>query len=162
MRKEFTKAKVTFDQVISCHHNYVSEERYDGVDLLVTRKGAIRAGSGDFGIIPGSMGTGSYIVRGLGNAAAFNSASHGAGRRMSRNAAKKRFTARRPGGPDRAASSAARTRAWWTRSRARTSPSNGHRAAAGPGRGGREAEAGGLREGLSGPFGVRGGRPSEL
>ena len=60
------------------------------MDLLVTRKGAIRAGSGDYGIIPGSMGTGSYIVRGLGNAASFNSASHGAGRRMSRNAAKKR------------------------------------------------------------------------
>jgi tRNA-splicing ligase RtcB len=94
VRKEFRKAKVTFDQVISCHHNYVAEERYEGVDLLVTRKGAIRAGGGDYGIIPGSMGTGSYIVRGLGNAAAFNSASHGAGRRMSRNAAKKRFTTR--------------------------------------------------------------------
>lgn len=94
LRREFRKAKVTFDQVISCHHNYVSEERYDGMDLLVTRKGAIRAGSGDLGIIPGSMGTGSYIVRGLGNEAAFNSASHGAGRRMSRNAAKKRFTTR--------------------------------------------------------------------
>ncbi|WP_328915375.1 MULTISPECIES: RtcB family protein [unclassified Streptomyces] len=94
LRREFRKAKVTFDQVISCHHNYVSEERYDGMDLLVTRKGAIRAGSGDLGIIPGSMGTGSYIVRGLGNAAAFNSASHGAGRKMSRNAAKKRFTTR--------------------------------------------------------------------
>ncbi|MFJ9843870.1 RtcB family protein [Kitasatospora sp. NPDC101155] len=92
VRREFRKAKVTFDEVISCHHNYVSEERYDGVDLLVTRKGAIRAGSGDYGIIPGSMGTGSYIVRGLGNEAAFNSASHGAGRKMSRNAAKKRFT----------------------------------------------------------------------
>ncbi|MFG2910621.1 RtcB family protein [Kitasatospora sp. NPDC048286] len=92
VRREFTKAEVAFDEVISCHHNYVSEERYDGVDLLVTRKGAIRAGSGDLGIIPGSMGTGSYIVRGLGNAASFNSASHGAGRKMSRNAAKKRFT----------------------------------------------------------------------
>ncbi|MFJ3792956.1 RtcB family protein [Kitasatospora sp. NPDC090091] len=92
LRREFAKAKVTFDEVISCHHNYVAEERYDGVDLLVTRKGAIRAGSGDYGIIPGSMGTGSYIVRGLGNEAAFNSASHGAGRKMSRNAAKKRFT----------------------------------------------------------------------
>ncbi|MFJ9952014.1 RtcB family protein [Kitasatospora sp. NPDC091207] len=92
VRREFPKAKVGFDQVISCHHNYVAEERYDGVDLLVTRKGAIRAGAGDFGIIPGSMGTGSYIVRGLGNEAAFNSASHGAGRKMSRNAAKKRFT----------------------------------------------------------------------
>ena len=77
-----------------CHHNYVAEERYDGMDLLVTRKGAIRAGSGEYGIIPGSMGTGSYIVKGLGNAASFNSASHGAGRKMSRNAAKKRFSTR--------------------------------------------------------------------
>lgn len=94
VRGEFRKAKVTFDAVISCHHNYVAEERYEGVDLLVTRKGAIRAGSGDLGIIPGSMGTGSYIVRGLGNPFAFNSASHGAGRKMSRNAAKKRFSTR--------------------------------------------------------------------
>ncbi|MFE4367489.1 RtcB family protein [Streptomyces sp. NPDC056835] len=92
VRKEFKKARVIFDQVISCHHNYVAEERYEGMDLLVTRKGAIRAGSGDFGIIPGSMGTGSYIVKGLGNEASFNSASHGAGRRMSRNAAKRRFS----------------------------------------------------------------------
>lgn len=83
---------VRFDDVISCHHNYVSEEHYDGVELLVTRKGAIRAGAGDLGIIPGSMGTGSYIVRGLGNAASFRSAAHGAGRRMSRTAARKRFT----------------------------------------------------------------------
>ncbi|MEZ0069177.1 tRNA-splicing ligase RtcB [Streptacidiphilus sp. MAP12-20] len=94
VRREFAKAKVTFDDVISCHHNYVAEETYDGEELLVTRKGAIRAGSGDFGIIPGSMGTGSYIVRGLGNDAAFNSASHGAGRKMSRTAAKKRFGVR--------------------------------------------------------------------
>ncbi|WP_327681557.1 RtcB family protein [Streptomyces sp. NBC_00467] len=92
VRREFRKAKVSFDPVISCHHNYVAEERYEGMDLLVTRKGAIRAGSGDFGIIPGSMGTGSYIVKGLGNEKSFNSASHGAGRRMSRNAAKKRFS----------------------------------------------------------------------
>ncbi|WP_158887639.1 RtcB family protein [Amycolatopsis anabasis] len=84
---------VRFDDAISCHHNYVAEEHYDGVDLLVTRKGAIRAGSGDLGIIPGSMGTGSYIVRGLGNESSFESASHGAGRRMSRNKAKKMFTA---------------------------------------------------------------------
>ncbi|MFG3349646.1 RtcB family protein [Streptomyces sp. NPDC048018] len=94
MRREFRKAKVTFDPVISCHHNYVAEERYEGMDLLVTRKGAIRAGSGDLGIIPGSMGTSSFIVKGLGNEAAFNSASHGAGRRMSRSAAKRRFTVR--------------------------------------------------------------------
>jgi len=94
VRKEFKKARVAFESVISCHHNYVAEERYEGVDLLVTRKGAIRAGSGEFGIIPGSMGTGSYIVKGLGNEDAFNSASHGAGRKMSRNAAKKRFSTR--------------------------------------------------------------------
>ncbi|MBO7941054.1 RtcB family protein [Streptomyces sp. S9] len=94
IRKEFKKARPAFDTEISCHHNYVAEERYDGMDLLVTRKGAIRAGSGEFGIIPGSMGTSSYIVKGLGNEKAFNSASHGAGRRMSRTAAKRRFTVR--------------------------------------------------------------------
>ncbi|MFB7030799.1 MULTISPECIES: RtcB family protein [unclassified Streptomyces] len=94
VRREFRKARVAFEPVISCHHNYVAEERYEGMDMLVTRKGAIRAGSGEFGIIPGSMGTGSYIVKGLGNAASFNSASHGAGRKMSRSAAKRRFTTR--------------------------------------------------------------------
>jgi tRNA-splicing ligase RtcB (3'-phosphate/5'-hydroxy nucleic acid ligase) len=94
IRKEFKKARVTFEQEISCHHNYVAEERYDGMDLLVTRKGAIRAGAGDYGIIPGSMATGTYIVKGLGNTAAFNSASHGAGRRLSRNAAKRRYSTR--------------------------------------------------------------------
>ncbi|MEU9412135.1 RtcB family protein [Streptomyces sp. NPDC048281] len=94
IRKEFKKAKPSFEPEISAHHNYVAEERYDGMDLLVTRKGAIRAGSGEFGIIPGSMGTGSYIVKGLGNPLSFNSASHGAGRRMSRNAAKRRFSTR--------------------------------------------------------------------
>jgi tRNA-splicing ligase RtcB (3'-phosphate/5'-hydroxy nucleic acid ligase) len=83
---------VEFGEPISCHHNYVAEETYGGVDVLVTRKGAIRAGRGDLGIIPGSMGTGSYIVRGKGNQDAFCSASHGAGRRMSRAQAKKRFT----------------------------------------------------------------------
>ncbi|SDH87897.1 tRNA-splicing ligase RtcB [Sinosporangium album] len=83
---------IAFEPEISCHHNYVAEETYDGVDVLVTRKGAIRAGSGDLGIIPGSMATGTYIVEGLGNESSFNSASHGAGRRMSRNKAKKTFT----------------------------------------------------------------------
>jgi len=76
---------------ISCHHNYVAEEVHYGDDLLVTRKGAIRAGRGELGIIPGSMGTKSYIVRGLGNPASFESASHGAGRRMSRTEARRRF-----------------------------------------------------------------------
>jgi tRNA-splicing ligase RtcB (3'-phosphate/5'-hydroxy nucleic acid ligase) len=88
----FTGKRVRWDDVISCHHNYVAEETYDGVELLVTRKGAIRAGEGDLGIIPGSMATGTYIVRGLGNERAFNSASHGAGRTMSRTRAKKSFT----------------------------------------------------------------------
>ncbi|WP_445528294.1 RtcB family protein [Streptomyces cyslabdanicus] len=94
IRREFKKAKPTFEMEVSCHHNYVAEERYEGMDLLVTRKGAIRAGAGDLGIIPGSMGTATYIVKGLGNEKAFNSASHGAGRRMSRNAAKRRFSTR--------------------------------------------------------------------
>jgi len=83
---------VRFGESIRCHHNYVSEETYDGVDLLITRKGAISTQGGRLGIIPGSMGTGSYIVKGLGNEAAFCSASHGAGRRMSRGAAKRQFT----------------------------------------------------------------------
>ncbi|RNL86772.1 RtcB family protein [Halostreptopolyspora alba] len=90
MRRMFPR--VVFHDWISCHHNYVAEERYDGVDVLVTRKGAIRAGEGELGIIPGSMATGSYIVRGLGEPASFNSASHGAGRRMSRNKAKRTYT----------------------------------------------------------------------
>lgn len=85
--------RIGFEDPIRCHHNYVAVEAYDGLELLVTRKGAIRAGAGDLGVIPGSMGTGSYIVRGLGNRASYQSASHGAGRRMSRNQARKRFTA---------------------------------------------------------------------
>jgi tRNA-splicing ligase RtcB len=86
--------RVTFADPISCHHNYVAEEVHFGDELLVTRKGAIRAGRGELGIIPGSMGTKSYIVRGLGNPRSFESASHGAGRRMSRTEARKRFTLR--------------------------------------------------------------------
>lgn len=90
--EEFPTRAVRFAEPVSCHHNYVAEEEVDGEPMLVTRKGAIRAGLGELGLIPGSMGTGSYVVRGLGNAASFQSASHGAGRRMSRNAAKRRFT----------------------------------------------------------------------
>lgn len=86
----FPQAK--FGDEVHCHHNYVAEECHFGEDVLVTRKGAIRAGAGDLGIIPGSMGTRSYIVRGLGNPQSFESASHGAGRRMSRAAAKRKFT----------------------------------------------------------------------
>ena len=84
---------IAFEAPIKCHHNYVAVETYDDLELIVTRKGAIRAGAGDLGVIPGSMGTGSYIVRGLGNPASYESASHGAGRRMSRGAARRQFTA---------------------------------------------------------------------
>jgi tRNA-splicing ligase RtcB len=77
---------------VNCHHNYVAREAHYGKEVLVTRKGAVRARRGDLGIIPGSMGARSYIVRGLGNEASFTSCSHGAGRAMSRTAAKKRFT----------------------------------------------------------------------
>lgn len=83
---------VTFDDEINCHHNYVAEEIIDGRNMIVTRKGAISAKKGELALIPGSMATGSYIVRGLGNDASFQSASHGAGRKMSRGEAKRRFT----------------------------------------------------------------------
>jgi tRNA-splicing ligase RtcB len=92
IRKAFRN--VRFEAPISCHHNYVAEEHHFGEDVLVTRKGAIRAGAGELGIIPGSMGARSFIVRGKGNALSFESASHGAGRRMSRGQAKKSFTVR--------------------------------------------------------------------
>ena len=83
---------VRFADPVHCHHNYVAEEVHFGEEVLVTRKGAIRAGKGELGIVPGSMGTRSYVVRGLGNPQSFESASHGAGRRMSRSEAKRRFT----------------------------------------------------------------------
>jgi len=79
-------------QAINCHHNYVARERHYGQNVLVTRKGAVRAQVGDMGIIPGSMGARSYIVRGKGNRESFMSCSHGAGRAMSRGEAKRRFT----------------------------------------------------------------------
>jgi len=77
---------------VNCHHNYVTRERHGGREVYVTRKGAVRAGAGDLGIIPGSMGARSYIVRGRGSAESYESCSHGAGRAMSRNEAKRRFT----------------------------------------------------------------------
>ena len=80
------------DLAVNCHHNYTARETHFGEEVLVTRKGAVRAGRGELGIIPGSMGARSYIVRGLGNAESFESCSHGAGRTMSRAAARKRFT----------------------------------------------------------------------
>src|SRR5205085_1217058 len=79
-------------EAVNCHHNYVTRERHGGVDLLVTRKGAVRAGRGEMGIIPGSMGARTYVVRGKGNPESFESCSHGAGRAMSRHEAKRRFS----------------------------------------------------------------------
>ena len=78
--------------IVNCHHNYVEREHHFGHNVWVTRKGAVRARDGEFGIIPGSMGTRSYIVRGKGNLDSFHSCSHGAGRAMSRGEAKRRFT----------------------------------------------------------------------
>ena len=79
-------------QAVNCHHNYVTREHHYGADVLVTRKGAVRARVGELGIIPGSMGARSYIVRGRGHPESFTSCSHGAGRAMSRTAAKRRFS----------------------------------------------------------------------
>jgi tRNA-splicing ligase RtcB len=79
-------------EAINCHHNYVQKENHFGENVLVTRKGAVRAAKGVMGIIPGSMGAKSFIVRGRGNAESFDSCSHGAGRLMSRTEAKKTFT----------------------------------------------------------------------
>lgn len=84
---------IAFDTyVINCHHNYVAQENHFGQSVYVTRKGAVSAKKDEFGIIPGSMGTQSFIVRGLGNKESFHSCSHGAGRVMSRNQAKKLIT----------------------------------------------------------------------
>ena len=79
-------------EAVNCHHNYVQKEHHYGADVYVTRKGAVRAGKGDMGIIPGSMGARSYIVRGLGNPESFESCSHGAGRSMSRSEARRCFS----------------------------------------------------------------------
>nr|WP_307815858.1 RtcB family protein [Myceligenerans indicum] len=96
VREEFSDRDaddvLRFDEGVNVHHNYVARERIDGAELIVTRKGAIRAGRGDLGLIPGSMGTGSFVVRGLGNPRSYWSASHGAGRKMSRSRAKREFT----------------------------------------------------------------------
>ncbi len=85
-------AFTTTEEAVNCHHNYVAREHHYGEDVYVTRKGAVRARSGDLGIIPGSMGARSFIVRGKGQPESFCSCSHGAGRVMSRTEAKKQFT----------------------------------------------------------------------
>ncbi|HKE93732.1 MAG TPA: RtcB family protein, partial [Povalibacter sp.] len=92
VRTVIAKPFETHVEAVNCHHNYVSREHHYGENVLVTRKGAVRARRGEMGIIPGSMGTRSYIVRGLGNEESFHSCSHGAGRKMSRNEARRRFT----------------------------------------------------------------------
>ena len=79
-------------EAVNCHHNYVQQEHHFGEDVFVTRKGAVSAQAGELGIIPGSMGARSYIVRGKGNPESFESCSHGAGRAMSRSEARRRFT----------------------------------------------------------------------
>jgi tRNA-splicing ligase RtcB len=91
LRRHLPSFEVT-REAVNCHHNYVERERHYGKDVWLTRKGAIRAREGELGIIPGSMGARSYIVRGKGNAESFHSCAHGAGRRMSRNSAKRSFT----------------------------------------------------------------------
>ena len=80
------------ERTVNCHHNFSQLERHGDADLWITRKGAIKAGVDDLGVIPGSMGTQSYVVRGKGNPASYSSCSHGAGRRMSRGEAKRRLT----------------------------------------------------------------------
>jgi tRNA-splicing ligase RtcB len=92
VRRVIAKPFEAHVKAVNCHHNYVSRERHFGQDILVTRKGAVSARIGELGIIPGSMGARSYIVRGLGNADSFHSCSHGAGRKMSRTEARKRFS----------------------------------------------------------------------
>ena len=92
LRQRLPSFVVSDEKAVNCHHNYISKENHFGENVFVTRKGAVRAREGDLGIIPGSMGTGSFIVRGLGNQESFCSCSHGAGRRMSRNAARKAIT----------------------------------------------------------------------
>jgi tRNA-splicing ligase RtcB len=90
--RETFESFTTDKHAVNCHHNYVEKERHFGADVWVTRKGAVRAGAGELGIIPGSMGAKSFIVRGKGNVDSFCSCSHGAGRAMSRTEAKRRFT----------------------------------------------------------------------
>jgi tRNA-splicing ligase RtcB (3'-phosphate/5'-hydroxy nucleic acid ligase) len=85
---KFTHGEVA----VNCHHNYVQQEEHFGASVFVTRKGAVRAGRGELGIIPGSMGAKSYIVRGKGNPDSFHSCSHGAGRALSRGEAMRRFS----------------------------------------------------------------------
>jgi tRNA-splicing ligase RtcB (3'-phosphate/5'-hydroxy nucleic acid ligase) len=91
-RKVIAKPFETDVEAVNCHHNYVQKETHFGREMFITRKGAVSAQKGQLGIIPGSMGAKSFIVRGLGNEESFCSCSHGAGRKLSRTAARKRYT----------------------------------------------------------------------
>jgi tRNA-splicing ligase RtcB len=99
MNKAFLKAvfkvvgKGKVVRTINCHHNFTQRETHNGVEMWITRKGAIKAAKGDLGVIPGSMGTRSYVVEGKGSAESYESCSHGAGRRMSRGEARRSLTA---------------------------------------------------------------------
>ncbi len=90
--KALQRPLVPLERAVQCHHNYVAREEHFGAEVWITRKGAIRAGAGELGIIPGSMGARSYIVRGKGSPESFQSCAHGAGRRMSRGEARRRFS----------------------------------------------------------------------
>jgi tRNA-splicing ligase RtcB len=92
LHEEFGREIATFENAVQCHHNYANVEEHFGQQIWVTRKGAVSARRGELGIIPGSMGAKSYIVRGKGNADSYCSCSHGAGRRLSREAAKRTYT----------------------------------------------------------------------
>lgn len=89
---EWTGQTPAVDLTVNCHHNYTEQEHHFGKDVWLSRKGAISANEGEWGLIPGSMGTRSYVVQGKGNRDALNSAPHGAGREYSRSAARKKFT----------------------------------------------------------------------
>ena len=149
LRSVIDKPFDAYVEAVNCHHNYVARERHFGEDVLVTRKGAVSAREGELGIIPGSMGARSFIVRGLGNEESFQSCSHGAGRRMSRTEARKRFTL----ADHRAATAERRVPEGRAGDRRDARRVQGHRRGDGraerPGRGRAHAQAGRLREGMT-------------
>jgi len=114
--EQWIGAAVDREQEVNCHHNYTLQERHFGKDVWLSRKGAISAKAGEWGLIPGSMGTRSYVVTGKGNRLSLESAPHGAGREFSRTAARKAFTTTTSAGPWETSSTATRTRSS-TRSR---------------------------------------------
>src|SRR5262245_29146011 len=135
-------------QAVNCHHNYVAREHHYGADVLLTRKGAVRAREGDLGIIPGSMGARSYIVRGKGNPESFHSCSHGAGRAMSRNEARRRFTVVGPRAHDRGRRVPQGRRGDRRNAGGLQADRGRHGGAGRPGRGRTHTAAGGVRKGM--------------